>query len=170
MRWSQNPYPRRSKEEEQLWVQTQKAKRGMGNIFPKASSHANAAGNGLAALMPFVLIFVIVAAVPLYLAWFIREFRTYPSSRRTLLKQELLRVSVFSSIALVLYAVIDALFLKNHVYLSLLAMPTGVWLSWYANGKLRVASKTQKYENHKWVARRRRKLAKQQAREQKKAA
>lgn len=121
-------------------------------------------------LAPILLIFAVIAAVPIYIVWFISQVRGYPNSRRTFLRQELLRLSWISAIALVLYAVVDALFLENHFYLSLFAIPAGVWLSWYAKRKFRAAAKTQKYESRKWESRRRRKIAKQQARELEKAA
>ncbi|MBK9038018.1 MAG: hypothetical protein IPL83_02465 [Bdellovibrionales bacterium] len=160
---------KRSAEEERIRVQIQKVNRQSWDFFPTRSHYRNHSGAGLAIALPIILVFFVIAAVPLYLVWVVRQAYSYPKSRRTFLRQELLRLSWILSVVLVPYSIIDAIIIKNHVYLSLLGIPLGIWMSLQMKKKFRVAAKTQKYEEKKSATRHRRKLAKQQPREQRRS-
>lgn len=134
------------------------------------STSAPSSANGAAAFLPLILVLVVIAAPFLYVKWVVHQIRTYPSSRSTFIRTELERWTWVFCLTAAGYATLDALFIKNHVYLSLIAIPAFIWVARRVYKKSRKSEKNMKYETRKWESRRRRKLAKQQAREQKKTS
>lgn len=175
MRFSKNPVPRKVREEnEQLRVQAKRAKAGsraLSNFSRRSfSTSTSSTANGAAAFLPLILVLAVVAAPFLYIKWVVHQISTYPSSRSSFIRTELQRWTWILSIAAAVYAATDLLLIKNHVYLSLIATPAFIWIARWVYKKSRMSEKSMKYETRKWESRRRRKLAKQQAREQKKTS
>ncbi len=171
VRKSHNPFPGKSKEEERLRVQVLKAKQSghrlfstfeRGQFYSKPHSF-----NGAVALLPLILIVVLLASPFIYMRWAFRQMKTYPQSRKSFIKSEMRRWTWIFSMLAAAYATVDSLFLKNHVYLSMAAIPLSIWMMRKLYKQSRASARKVEYENRKWEGRRRRKLAKQQAREQK---
>lgn len=177
MRWSKSPFPRRSKEEERLWVQVQKAKRAGKNFrlsinSSRAYQHCVAVGQALIAVLLILLVVALLVGPFIYFGWIINQIYKSQSTtiRNTFIKQELWRIAMMGSCLLPLYFLVDLLFSHNHRWVSLILFPLSFFLIVAMKKKFKKAKSSNRYEERKWHSRRRQKLPSQQEREEQNAA
>lgn len=177
MRRSHNPFPSRSKEEENWRIKRQAASKSFDRFLftinpSNRSSHGAGNAQAFAAALPLIFGVALLAAPFIYVGWVAKQIYKSPSHtcRNIFLKQELWRMARIGSCVLPLYLFVDWFSIHNHRWTSLICFPISFFVIIKIKKSFKKSKQTNKNEEKKWHSRRRRKLARNQVREQDRAA